>query len=66
MIQKSALYRSILAGVLLVSLPVGAMAANCPAGYPSGPIKMQVGYSAGGGTDIVSRQYAASLEELTG
>ncbi len=66
MIQKSALHRSILAGVLLVSLPVGAMAANCPAGYPSGPIKMQVGYSAGGGTDIVSRQYAASLEELTG
>jgi tripartite-type tricarboxylate transporter receptor subunit TctC len=67
MIRKATFHRHLLAAAALsIALPGAAMAANCPAGYPSEPIKMQVGYSAGGGTDTVSRQFAASLEELTG
>lgn len=56
----------LMAAAVVVALPSAALAAECPAGYPSEPIKMQVGYSAGGGTDIVSRQFASSMEELTG
>lgn len=54
------------AAVLAAALPLTAVAAECPNGFPSGPITMQVGYSAGGGTDTVARKVAAQLEEMTG
>ncbi|MGZ9811642.1 tripartite tricarboxylate transporter substrate binding protein [Pseudoroseicyclus sp. H15] len=43
-----------------------ARAADCPEGFPGGPIEFWVGYAAGGGTDLISRQLAAILEEEQG
>ncbi len=56
--------------LVVMALVAGAVApahgASCPAGYPSGPIAMEVGYAAGGGTDSVARQVAALLQEKKG
>ncbi|MEQ9815459.1 MAG: tripartite tricarboxylate transporter substrate binding protein [Azospirillaceae bacterium] len=53
-------------GMAAVSVPAGAQIADCPAGFPDGPITMQVGYAAGGGTDTVARSFANHLEQMTG
>ena len=46
--------RHLLAGAsALVALRAGH--ARAQSGYPSGPIRMLVGYPAGGGVDIVAR-----------
>ena len=50
---------------LVAGLPFAAIAADCPKGFPSGPIKMYVGYSAGGGTDTVARK-VAELDNCSG
>ena len=52
-----------LGGTSLVALP--ALAADCPAGYPNGPVEMVVGYAAGGGTDAITRSIAAEIEKAT-
>jgi len=52
-----------LASVLLAT---PALAADCPAGYPSGPININVGYGAGGGTDTAARTLAAQIEKNKG
>lgn len=49
-----------------VAVPTMTNAATCPSGYPNGPVTMQVGYSAGGGTDTVARKIAAEIEKQQG
>ncbi|MDF0601380.1 tripartite tricarboxylate transporter substrate binding protein [Psychromarinibacter sp. C21-152] len=46
--------------------PTVAVAAECPEGYPDGPITFRVGYGAGGGTDAVARKVASLIEEQAG
>jgi tripartite-type tricarboxylate transporter receptor subunit TctC len=55
-----------LGGTALMMGSVGAMAAECPAGFPDKPISFLVGYGPGGGTDTVARRIAASFEETQG
>lgn len=51
----------------LIALPMTAVsAAECPAGYPSGPIDFVVAYGAGGGTDAIARTLATEIETATG
>ncbi|MBL4811402.1 MAG: tripartite tricarboxylate transporter substrate binding protein [Rhodobacteraceae bacterium] len=55
-----------IAGVLFAT-PMAVFAeAECPAGYPSGPIDFVVAYGAGGGTDAIARMLATQLEENMG
>lgn len=46
-------------------LPVQAQVANAST-YPTKPVKIMVGYAAGGATDVVARLVAARLTERTG
>jgi tripartite-type tricarboxylate transporter receptor subunit TctC len=43
-----------------------ALAAQCPAGFPSKPINLVVGFGAGGGTDTISRAIASAMEQQQG
>jgi tripartite-type tricarboxylate transporter receptor subunit TctC len=45
-------------------LPGLALAASCPPGYPSKPLRFVVGFGAGGGTDVIGRAVASGLERL--
>lgn len=54
-------FLSVLAGIALLA-PHGAGAQ----GYPSQPVKMVVGFAAGGPTDIVGRLFAQKMTELLG
>jgi len=56
---------SLAAAALSVS-SVAVFAADCPDGYPSGPVTINVGYGAGGGTDTATRTLAAEIEKSTG
>ena len=59
--------RYVVAGVLAVAVTgAGANAQECPDGFPSGPVTMNVGYGAGGGTDTAARTVAAEIEKITG
>ena len=49
---------------LLLALFAGSAAAQ--ASYPSKPIRLVVGYTPGGATDIVARILAAKLQESMG
>lgn len=49
---------------LAVAGPLAA--AECPAGFPSKPVKMVVGFGAGGGTDAIGRAIAKAIEEQQG
>ena len=51
---------SSLAAALLVSAPAGALAQ----GWPSGPVRMFVGFAAGGSTDVITRDIASELEKV--
>jgi len=50
---------------LAVSLPASGAAAQT-ARFPDKPIKMIVGFSAGGGTDVVARILAQKMTESIG
>lgn len=50
----------------LFAVPMTAMAAECPADYPSGPISFVVAYGAGGGTDAIARTLASEIETSMG
>lgn len=56
------------AALVLASAGVStsALAAECPAGFPSGPLTMLVGYGAGGGTDAIARAIASDMEQRQG
>lgn len=43
-----------------------AFAAECPAGFPSKPITLMIGFGAGGGTDAIARAVANAVEEQQG
>lgn len=66
MIRKFEIKVTIAGGVLSTLLATSAFSADCPAGYPSGPINLSVGYGAGGGTDTAARTLAAEMEKATG
>jgi tripartite-type tricarboxylate transporter receptor subunit TctC len=55
--------KRLLAALLLALLAGGAAAQG---GYPSKPIRIVVGYTPGGATDIVARILAARLQEVLG
>ena len=43
-----------------------SLAAQCPAGFPSKPVTMVVGFGAGGGTDAIARAVAGAIEQQQG
>ena len=49
-----------LGGALLLGAPAVAQT------YPNKPIRLVVGYSAGGGNDLIARIVAATLQEKLG
>ena len=57
--------RTILLG-LLIAICNGAWAQNAAGGFPGRPIRIVIGYAAGGPTDIVGRLYASKLSEYYG
>lgn len=53
------------AHVLLASH--AALAATCPADWPgSKPVRLVVGYAAGGGTDVIARAWATGFQKIHG
>jgi tripartite-type tricarboxylate transporter receptor subunit TctC len=53
---------AVLAGVGIGAVSSGAMAAD----YPDRPVRIQLGFAAGGGADILARWYADKLSKLSG
>lgn len=45
---------------------IGLAYGQDPASYPSAPVKLSVGFAAGGGTDLLARYYAKRLGEKLG
>ncbi len=62
LVRASAL--SAVAALLLMALPSAPALAQ--SGYPSRPIKLVVGFGAGGGTDILARLVGAKFSEIIG
>jgi len=58
-------YTCLTAAAFLV-LPQLAEAAECPAGYPSGPITVLAGNAPGGGTDTVTRKLVSTISKEKG
>jgi tripartite-type tricarboxylate transporter receptor subunit TctC len=57
--------RMVLLG-LLIAVCNGSWAQNAAGGFPGRPIRIVIGYAAGGPTDIVGRLYASKLSEYYG
>jgi tripartite-type tricarboxylate transporter receptor subunit TctC len=58
---------ALLAAAALFLTPLEAAAkADCPAGFPSKPIRFSVGLGAGGGTDAIGRGIATGFEKIQG
>ena len=64
--QRSTLFTTSVATLLAVALPVASVAQSATT-YPSKPVRLMVGASAGGGTDIIARmlaeKFAAAFKE---
>lgn len=58
--------KKVIFGALTLLASSMTLAANCPADYPAGNIKFNVGFGAGGGTDTVARKVASDIEKNTG
>jgi tripartite-type tricarboxylate transporter receptor subunit TctC len=63
--MKTGLLRAALAFALALTCAAGTLRAQV-AGYPDRPIKLLVGFGAGGGTDIVARILATKMSQLLG
>ena len=63
--MKTGLPRAALAFALALTCVAGALRAQV-AGYPDRPIKLLVGFGAGGGTDIVARILAPQMSQSLG
>jgi tripartite-type tricarboxylate transporter receptor subunit TctC len=63
--MKTGLPRAALALALALSCAAGTLRAQV-AGYPDRPMKLLVGFGAGGGTDIVARILASKMSESLG
>ena len=50
--------------VIVIALSLGAAGAAQPQAYPDRPVRLLVGFPAGGGADIVARHFAAKLSEV--
>lgn len=48
------------------ALVVASAAQAQTKGYPEGPVRIVIGYAAGGGADILARYYAQKLQDLSG
>jgi tripartite-type tricarboxylate transporter receptor subunit TctC len=59
-------FRPIILSVTATLAAGVAGAADCPDGFPAGPIQMLVGYGAGGGTDAIARALATAMENQQG
>jgi tripartite-type tricarboxylate transporter receptor subunit TctC len=58
-------FRKFALALSLAALPQLASAATCPADFPgSKPIRLVVGFGAGGGTDVAARAWATGFEKL--
>lgn len=62
---RKILHTSVISGALIVA-PSIVLAAECPAGFPSKAVNYWVGYSAGGGTDVITRLLASEIERAQG
>ena len=56
--------RALVSAIALLGVAAGAQAAE--AAFPSGPIRMVVGFAAGGGNDILARVIAKELQQRLG
>ncbi|MDB5811864.1 MAG: tripartite tricarboxylate transporter substrate binding protein [Betaproteobacteria bacterium] len=63
--MKSGFQMCSLAGIALVGIGVIAGGASAQS-YPSKPVRIMVGFSAGGGTDVTARMLAQKLSEYLG
>lgn len=50
----------------MAASPGSAVAADCPAGFPSKPVSFLVSFGPGGGTDLIGRSIAAAIEQKNG
>jgi tripartite-type tricarboxylate transporter receptor subunit TctC len=67
MVGPSRWLRAAMRLVLVSGFSFGALAgAHAQADYPTGPVRLIVGYTAGGATDIVARLFGAKLSEQLG
>src|SRR5277367_145461 len=57
--------RAALASALIVALDF-IVSTHAQSGYPNRPMKMLVGFAAGGGTDVAARVIAAPMSEILG
>jgi tripartite-type tricarboxylate transporter receptor subunit TctC len=56
--------RIALATIAMLGIAVGPAAAQDAAAWPTRPIRLVVGFGAGGGTDIAARLVAEPLAEI--
>ena len=62
--MKNTLSRFLVLGFALVTLSFAAIPAG--AQYPDRPVRIQLGFPAGGGADILARWYADKLQKVSG
>src|SRR5260370_38360424 len=64
--RRRILFASFACGVLTAALLGGASGQEDAASYPNKPIRIVVGFAAGGGNDLVARIVGPKLSEIVG